>query len=329
MLRALLFIFICLPLSAKNCIQRRGAFDIGSGSTKIVVADVNTCKGTIDKILYEDSMKLEYEKSLENNKGFFHKLDMLKGKLIIMGMLSKAKALGCNHFAGVATAAFRKAKNAKPFLQSLSSLNLPVSIIDSSLEGRLAWFGAISKLRDIPAHLLTWDIGGGSMQMTAMSNNRLITWSSTIASISFKNLVIQKLLGKDPRIQQSPNPIQAATLLSSIEFVSEQTDNIPLPIKRILSQPDATVLGLGGVHYYSIRTQTGAENFYTPEMVYETLMRRANLTDNQIGGPYASTEITNLALVYGIMKTMNIQNVIPVKVNLAHGLLLNPDCWEQ
>ena len=88
------------------------------------------------------------------------------------------------------------------------------------------------------------------------------------------------------------------------------------------------MVGIGGVHYYSIRGQLGADQSYTREAVQQTLKNRLGLTDKEIDSKYASTEISNLALVLGYMDAMDIDAVFPARINLADGLLLHAEYWE-
>ena len=54
---------------------------------------------------------------------------------------------------------------------------------------------------------------------------------------------------------------------------------------------------------------------------------RQGLTDTEIGGKYAATEISNLTLVLGFMNELGIEKVMTVKANMAHGILIYPRFW--
>ena len=61
------------------------------------------------------------------------------------------------------------------------------------------------------------------------------------------------------------------------------------------------------------------------EQIKSALDKRAGMTDVDIGGKYASTEISNLALVAGYMSGLGIKYVKTGKINLTDGLLIAPD----
>ena len=89
-----------------------------------------------------------------------------------------------------------------------------------------------------------------------------------------------------------------------------------------------TVLGIGGVHYYSVRKQCVREGkTYTISNVEKALTTRSKLTGSEIGGKYAATDVSNLALVLGFMKELKIEKIKTLKVNKAHGILIYPKYW--
>ena len=61
---------------------------------------------------------------------------------------------------------------------------------------------------------------------------------------------------------------------------------------------------------------------YNQDDLHKTLERRIGLTDKEIGGNYSTTEISNLVLVLGFMKGLDINEISVLKINLTDGLLL-------
>ncbi len=103
---------------------------------------------------------------------------------------------------------------------------------------------------------------------------------------------------------------------------SKPRENIPKEIS--LGPKDRKVIGIGGLHYYSIRGQIDNKtSVYTKNEVSKTLAKRLNLTDEEIGGPFASTEVSNLIYVLAFMNNLNIDEVHTYKTNLADGLLIS------
>lgn len=54
-------------LSGTPVIERRAAVDVGSGSTKVTIADVDATNQKIISIVFEDSFPVPYQTSLESS----------------------------------------------------------------------------------------------------------------------------------------------------------------------------------------------------------------------------------------------------------------------
>ena len=102
--------------------------------------------------------------------------------------------------------------------------------------------------------------------------------------------------------------------------------NIFLGAKKTIKkkiQSGAQVLGIGGVHYYSVRGQTKVESKYDHSTLESTISSKLAKHDADIGGDYASTDVSNLILVKSYMEALNIKEVEAFRINLADGVLLS------
>jgi exopolyphosphatase/guanosine-5'-triphosphate,3'-diphosphate pyrophosphatase len=116
----------------------------------------------------------------------------------------------------------------------------------------------------------------------------------------------------------------AAKAVNMAQYYAEI--HVPKAIKE--KAKHLTVLGIGGVHYYSVRKQCVEEGkTYTISDVEKALTNRNNLTDKEIGGEYAATDISNLTLVLGFMRELEIEKIETLKANMAHGILIYPKFW--
>ena len=201
-----------------------------------------------------------------------------------------------------------------PFKDLLKErLGLKVSIINQTSEALIAFKAAKSKINK--ENLLVWDIGGASMQIVKSVKDKKDIYLGKLASVSFKEKVLE-LLGKE----NSPNPLEKSGAIRAMETARIYASN---SAKKIIGEIDKQyVIGVGGVHYFSIRNQTKKKRFYTQRDVLNTLLERSKLTDKEVGGDYAKTDVTNLALVLGYMQALGIERVYPMKINMAHGILL-------
>lgn len=317
----------CSSLQKKeSCIVKRAAFDIGSGSTKMTLAKVNTCENKIIEIFFEDQSAVAYKQSLYDNNNSFSERIVTEGIEELKDLKEIATELGVTEFSALATEAFREAVNGEEVLSKVSNeTGIKIRVINQELEARFGYLGAkLKKSFSDDQNFLVWDIGGGSMQMTYVENGKYHHYLGKLASVSFKESILKNLYNNK---RKSPNPLgyeksKRARALSRFYAKANVNQEVKDYIKT------ARVLGIGGVHYYSVRKQTLKEgHIYNQTQLRQALKKRSNLSDKQIGGKYASTDVTNIALVLGFMEALRIRKVEAIKVNMSHGLFLDQKSW--
>lgn len=337
---SLFFILGCgrfsLDKDAYQCHASRVAIDMGSGSTKVIAAKVNKCRREIIKIFEEKNFAFKFKESIHLNKMRISR--QLEKKVQEELSLFLAPYLAKNfEVKGVATEVFREALNGGDVVRRLSQqLNISLAIIDQKQEALLGFWGAVGVSGKSPEEILVWDIGGGSMQMTTMKSpapyipvpqsilRSPLFYLGKLASVSFKN----KILAYQGRTRGSPNPIGDHTLKwAQDQAVSTALEEVPSPIKELIEKRE--VIGIGGVHYYSIRTQTEKpEGVPISRFDLETeIQKRVHFKDHQIASLYKETDVSNLILVNSFMKALQIKTILPLKVNLATGVLFHEELW--
>lgn len=325
---SLLIIFSFQLAFAKDCLQNRGSLDIGSGTTKGLVAEVNICEQKIIKILFEDRLPLSFNEALEKSPDQTIPQATLDEAIPQMNdLVNKMQELKPTQIKAVATSVFRVAKNGKQAAKKISeAIKVPITVITQDQEAELGFLSALaasktSFTRQTINKVIVWDIGGGSMQMYADHNGKKEIYKGNLASVTFKNEVLKVLQFKDPKTTTSPNPI-ATNREAAIQLAKNHAyQNVPKYFKE--NAPTATWLGVGGVLSASIQNQTSKEKSeFTQEELNQTLIERSKLSDAQLKGDYKSTDITNMALVLGYMKALKIEKVETVKASLGEGLLL-------
>jgi exopolyphosphatase/guanosine-5'-triphosphate,3'-diphosphate pyrophosphatase len=327
---SLLFILLSLNIHANDdCIEIRAAFDIGSGATRMKVAEVDICKQKIVKVLLEMEQPVEYKQNLSESKDNTISAEMMIiGNMVLNQMKKSALPFNPVSYTAVATSAFRTADNGKEFIKLLAQYTgINITVISQQSEAKIGFVGA-SNLSDAElTDTVVWDIGGGSMQITSYEGNgKFIIYEGKLAAVSFKNHIIEEIQNNDPKNIKTPNPMSkdvSREATRDAKIIAKST--VPTEIIKKLKSPKTKVIGIGGVHYYSIGKKVSETNSYSLEMVDSELTKSIGLTDEQIGGKYASTDISNLALVAGFMKALNIELVQTGKVNLTDGVLINPN----
>lgn len=310
--------------------EMRGAFDIGSGATKVKVVEINTCENEVLRHVYESDEKVDYRDDLDKSENQnFSTAIQKQGTEKLLLLKTKAEQAGAQKFTGIATAAFRKAKNGTEFAKQLSkTADFPISIVSQDREALLGAQAAKTKLK-LTSNILVWDIGGGSQQMTSLdANAESSIYYGDLASVNFKNLVIEKIQNRNINKVFSPNPMTKSQVQQALKVVEEIAKaSVPEPIQELLkNNPDLPVIGIGGVLTKSLPRQLKAQTI-TGAMLDQAIERRRKLNDKQINDPYAATEITNLILVKGYMQALGIKSFQAMNVGLADGLWFEPGIW--
>ena len=321
----------------------RAAIDIGSGATNLKVATVDPKTSKIITQLYDQSIPVPYQKHLEQSTDeTFDAPVMDQGIQAIKALKATAETYHVKKVVAVATAAFRKAHNAEQFAKEIEKqTGVQVRIINQDEEGILAFRGALGVTSVQPEQAITWDIGGGSMQLTTLTKEgAYIVEKGKTASIPFKNDVIEKIEHKDFKSVQSPNPMTLEEMQASINYAATIAGETHPFIKEKILEPQTKILAVGSLFNYGIRPMIKQDQEETKGIVEnkdivkqsaleKVVMQWAGKTDTELpGGSLAEVAVTNPLLVLGYMQGLHIDQVEVVSVNNADGVLTYPPYWE-
>ncbi len=317
---------------------------MGSGSTKAMVARVDTCKETILEVIDPGPnetfhAKLLFKEGLVSGSvGPALSAEVrTSGLAAIQQLVERAKRSGASTLVGVATAVFREAINGKEFIQEVNArTGARIRVISQQEEAELGVRSAVAVVAVDLSQVVVWDIGGASMQISAWNPTRgkFMTSLNRFASGPMRAAVIRQVQGKkSAEAGTSPNPMGRKDAAKAIELAGIQA-------RRLVA--DAFIngvrgrewLGIGGVHALSIcellQGQSAADCSYTLEELEARLLELSELTDRQLieGGhvgaiEYARGAVTNAALVCGFMKALGIKQVRTLDVSLVQGVLVH------
>jgi exopolyphosphatase/guanosine-5'-triphosphate,3'-diphosphate pyrophosphatase len=233
----------------------------------------------------------------------------------------------------VATAAFRKASNAQEFANQIhEKTGVQVRIINQDEEGILAFRGALALTSVAPNNAIVWDIGGGSMQLTTLSNEgTYLVEKGKTASVPFKNYVIENIQHKDLSKVQTPNPMTREEIQAAIQYADtlaqSSTDAF---IKTKIGNETTRILAVGNLFNIGIKDMVKSKHLKWDDLDKATLLW-AGKTDAELPGKGAIAEsgVTNAAMVLGYMQGLHIKQLDMVDVNNADGALTYPPYWQE
>lgn len=310
----------------------RAAIDIGSGATKLRIAQVNVKDQKIEKILVDQAFTVPYQEHLEKSpNNSFDEAVMQTGIDSLKKSAEIAKQYNVDKVIAVATAAFRKATNAEMYIQRIEKeTGIKIYIIDQELEGKLAFEAALNQSDVDSTDLVVWDIGGGSFQLTTQNaDGSYDIYRGHLASVPFKNLIIKTIQHKNPEQVKSPNPLTTDDIDNALDYAHRIADKVDRIFKERMQHPKVRVVGVGSVFAYGIAPMMKGQMPFKAVQLNQTVKGLAGKTDQDMGGgDFANVSISNAILVLGFMESLKIPELDIIDVNNADGAFLYDPFWE-
>lgn len=333
----LLFIFLSLgTLSAFETktdipvIERRAAIDVGSGSTKVTIADVNATDEKIVSVIFEHSFPVPYQAFLESSyDGSFNESICDLGMKTFREIKEISDDYRVEKIAGVATAAFRDAINGDRFVHEIyAETDILLSIIPQREEGTLAFFSGVEASDHDPEKLIVWDIGTGSFQMTTMnSSDELSVFMGGVGSIPFKNYIIDLIQDKNSDEISSPNPMSQEDVKNADIYARSLGRKAYPIIKDKIKQPETKLIGIGRLFSNSIGP-IGKDGIILRKDLRAFIEESVGLTDEELNNPYANVDVSNAILVLAFMKALHIHEIDIVDTKSTRGMLIYSPYWK-
>ncbi len=305
---------------------RLAVFDIGSGSTRMLVVELETCSEAAPVVIHRSSVRLSFAGDLLASGGNrFSEQIRSEADAVMSELVARARALGAERLVGVATQAFRTAIDGQTLLDSWQQrYGLVARVISPEEEARLGYRLVADRFGAVPEGLLVWDIGAGSQQLVWHDRNTR-NWqhvNSDLASVTFRDHALAVL--ERPAGAISPNPISSDEAERLVATLVEWLDAEQVAQVAAVVSAGFRVVGIGGVHGASLVNQLGlARGDPVDRMALsEALGRQLERSDEDIGGEYADTDVTNLILVGALMDQFGIDRYQVTGMDLTDALVL-------
>jgi len=150
---------------------RKASIDIGTNSTRLLIADIDT-KGTIIPILHHE--RITRLGSGIDSSGYLVFPAMERVIQVLGEYRTIAEKMGTGSFTVFATSATREARNRNKFLTLIRERSgLSCRILTGEEEARLSFLGCISDMES-QQQVLVCDIGGGSTEFVFGDKQKMI-----------------------------------------------------------------------------------------------------------------------------------------------------------
>jgi len=183
-LRMAALMHVAVATASSSSVRRRGAFDIGSGAIKLLVGDVDVGQQhrVVQTYFGEERPCAFGADFLKSPDGVLSSAIQDHGLSTLRALKQIGDELGCQEYAAVATAVFRKANNGEAFLHDAVKGTLGVRncvIVSQELEAQLGHATAVAVSGVDAKDCVAWDSGGGSFQISRLGASSSSSSSSS------------------------------------------------------------------------------------------------------------------------------------------------------
>jgi exopolyphosphatase / guanosine-5'-triphosphate,3'-diphosphate pyrophosphatase len=332
-MRSFYLLFLVLIITFSNQvnadIERRAAIDVGSGGTKVAIADVDTETDRIVQIVFESSFSVPYQASLDKSSdGTFDEETQGLGLKTFKEIKEITSAHGVQKIVAVATSAFRKANNCTHFINEIENeTQIQVRVITQREEGEIAYFSALATGVN-PDEAVVWDIGTGSLQITTQneSGGLSVYMGEQMGSVAFKSYIIGAIQEDEVGDKNSPNPMSEDDVKMADRYARAFARKA-YPLIKEKIQASGSVIGIGRLFYNSIRPIASENQVITRKALRKFIDNSLNKTDEELNNPFAHVDVSNSILTLAIMKALHIHEIHPIETTTTKGMLIYPSYW--
>ena len=212
---------------------RAACIDIGSNTTRLLVADVDD--GRLTVVTQETAFTaLGRELQAHGRIGASKLVELIA---VIEAQVATAERHGATQTRAVATAAVRRAANGRRLARELAErTGVQIEVLSAGEEARLAFSGAVGMLDEPPTGLVgVVDVGGGSSEIVVGEPGSAPVWWESVALGS--SSITDRWLHSDP-----PSPAELGAALDHIRQVVAGLGP-PTPGRALAVGGSATSLG--------------------------------------------------------------------------------------
>ena len=207
--------------------EKIGIIDLGSNTARLLIVEMFTD----GHYMVVDELKESVRLGQDMDRDGFLKPQRIAETIKTLKMFKRlCDASGVERIIAVGTAAVRRAKNQRSFLDEIQvSCNITIRVLTEEEEAILVYRGVINSM-DIPKGLIL-EIGGGSTKIVYYNRRNLLNY----ASLPFGAVTLTDLFANDATPEESAKHIE--------EFFTEQLKKLPW-LKEV--DPEVQMIGAGG-----------------------------------------------------------------------------------
>ena len=310
--------------------EKRAAFDIGSGSTKIQCSIVQFENGDSFATIIETLMQKEVPVSfgadfMRSNDGILSRDIMNEGLAVLRSQMAEAQANGFAVFCAIATEVFRRAKNGSEYLDQVRHLGIKVELVNQILEADLGFNSVVATGNLDPSSAMVWDSGGASFQITSvdLSTGSLRIYMGSLGTSISTAILVRDVQSRNLSEVESVNPVSSEDCSRFVDALVYRLDEAPcwlLGSQKITAATGKNSLFKLCCDVLSVSATSPVTSFSLPD-ARNALESCLGKTDGELrhlvsfsGADGPEVIVPKLALLVAVLLKTNIQQVDTVPV---------------
>ncbi len=301
--------------------EKIGIIDLGSNSARLVIVNLFAD----GYFMVEDELKENVRLGQDMERDGFLKPQRVTETIKTLKMFRKlCDASGVNRIIAVATAAVRRAKNQRSFLDEIqANCGIKIKVLSSEEEAVYVYRGVINTM-DIPKGLIM-EIGGGSTKIVYYNRRNMLNY----ATLPFGAVTLTGMFSDD----ENARPEDISRRIE--EYVTEQFKTVEW-LHDV--DPDAQMIGVGGsfrnlfkiskmVHKYPLDTvhnyNMDVEDFLPVYDMIKVLDLDKKKKIKGLSSQRADILPAALAVIKSFVSYMNIASFTFSGAGLREGIMFN------
>eukprot|EP00434_Breviolum_minutum_P010151 symbB.v1.2.008959.t1/scaffold508.1/size221222/8 len=294
-------------------LRRRAAFDIGSGATKLMIADVDG--SSVAKELFAKEIPVAFAIDWkQSSDGNLSDAIQEKGLSVLRSLIAECEANDVPQTArcAIATEVFRQAGNGAAYLEKvLKELSLPVQVLSQQQEAEIGYSTAVA-LSDVPS-VICWDSGGASFQITMRDADGLQGYLGGLGTGVVTSILVEDVQGQSLASKPTPNPVSSVEAEKLVVQLKSRLDEGPGWLKSSI------VTAIGGPNsMFCVAFEALGKRQYTSSDIHTVLKDIVGKSDEELSSkPFCQGDLREppgyilpkIALLLAVMEHCGIAEV--------------------
>jgi exopolyphosphatase/guanosine-5'-triphosphate,3'-diphosphate pyrophosphatase len=275
---------------------RVGIVDVGANTVRLLVAARN---GARLISMREERVQLGLGEEIERT-GAISDEKLEETAATAATRVRRARKLGCAAVEVLVTSPGRQALNGRELVRQLAeATGAPTRVLSAQEEGELAWRGAVSATRDVPATVAVCDVGGGSAQIAVGSPETGPAWVRSVDIGSLR--LTRRAFRSDPPTDPD---LERATRVVAVAF-----DELAAPLPH-------AALAVGGTAR-ALRRVAG--DVLGPDELTDAVQQLRRRTSRQLAKTYRLDRDRARTITAGALILAEIQRRLGVPLEIGRG----------